>query len=185
MLGSAIEAKDAYTQGHTERVTKYSVAIAHQMVMNGSTRFEKSFFDNLYISGMLHDIGKIGVSEAILNKTGKLTDAEYENMKQHTVLGAEIVRPLGLPEETISGVLYHHERFDGRGYPEGLQGAAIPISAAIIAVADAFDAMTSDRPYRKGLSKEAAVEEIMKNVGTQFNPIPAKAMGELLRRGLL
>ncbi len=185
VLGSAIEAKDAYTQGHTERVTKYSVAIAHQMVTNGSTRFEKSFFDNLYISGMLHDIGKIGVSEAILNKTGKLTDAEYESMKQHTIRGAEIVRPLGLPEETISGVLYHHERFDGRGYPEGLQGAAIPISAAIISVADAFDAMTSDRPYRKGLSKEAAVEEIMKNVGTQFNPIPARAMGELLHRGLL
>lgn len=185
VLGSAIEAKDAYTQGHTERVTKYSVAIARQMVVNGSTHFEESFFDNLYIAGMLHDIGKIGVSEAILNKTGKLTDAEYECMKQHTVRGAEIVRPLGLPEETISGVLYHHERFDGRGYPEGLQGASIPISAAIIAVADAFDAMTSDRPYRKGLSKEAAVEEIMKNTGTQFNPLPAKAMSELLRRGLL
>lgn len=185
VLGAAIEAKDAYTQGHTERVTKYSVAIAHQMVTNGSTYFEENFFDNLYISGMLHDIGKIGVSEAILNKTGKLTDTEYESMKQHTIRGADIVRPLGLPDETIYGVLYHHERFDGKGYPEGLEGGSIPISAAIIAVADAFDAMTSDRPYRKGLSKEAAVEEIKKNIGTQFNPIPAKAISELLHRGLL
>ncbi len=185
VLGAAIEAKDSYTQGHTERVTKYSVAIAHQMVTNGSTSFDENFFENLYIAGMLHDIGKIGVSESILNKTGKLTDLEYGSMKQHTVRGAEIVRPLGLPEETIHGILYHHERFDGNGYPEGLKGASIPISAAIIAVADAFDAMTSDRPYRKGLTLETAIEEIKKNTNTQFNPLPAKAMMELYHRGLL
>lgn len=185
VLGAAIEAKDSYTQGHTERVTKYSVAIARQMVTNGSTQFDESFIDNLYIAGMLHDIGKIGVSEYILHKTGKLTDAEYLLMKQHTVLGAEIIRPLGLPNETIHGVLYHHERFDGHGYPEGLLGASIPISAAIIAVADAFDAMTSDRPYRKGLSKEEAIVEITKNSGKQFNPIPVKALFELYHRKMI
>lgn len=185
VLGSTIEAKDAYTHGHTERVTNYSVAIARQMVANGSAEFSEEFFENLYLSGLLHDIGKIGVPESILNKKGKLTDGEYEVMKEHTTRGAEIIKPLNLPQETIDGVKHHHEAFDGNGYPDGLEGAEIPISAAIIAVADAYDAMTSDRPYRKGLKKEDAIEQIRKNNGTQFNPIPAKAMLELYDKGMI
>jgi putative nucleotidyltransferase with HDIG domain len=185
VLGATIEAKDSYTHGHTERVTKYAVAIARQMTENGSIQFTEEFFENLYIAGMLHDIGKIGVSEAILNKTGKLTDNEYINMKLHTNRGAEIVKPLCLPDEIVNGIRHHHERYDGRGYPDGLQGENIPISAAIIAVADAFDAMVSDRPYRKGLLKEDAIEEIRKNTGTQFNPLPAKALIELYNKKMV
>ncbi len=183
VLGSTIEAKDAYTHGHTERVTKHAIAIARQMHANGSASFEESFFENLYISGLLHHIGKIAITETILNKSGKLTPEEYNIMKQHTVRGAEIVKPLGLPKETVDGIKYHHEFFDGNGYPDGLKGADIPISAAIIAVADTFDAMTTDRPYRKGLSREIAFDEIKRKSGIQFNPIPVKAFIELARAG--
>ncbi len=185
VLGSTIEAKDAYTHGHTARVTKYAVDIAHQMVVNGSAEFEKGFFENLYIAGLLHDIGKIGVPEVILNKRGKLTNDEYIIMKQHTIKGVEIVKPLSLPKECLDGIKYHHESFDGAGYPEALQGAGIPISAAIISVADTFDAMTSDRPYRKGLKKEIAMEEIENKSGTQFNPIVAQAMKEIFEKGTI
>lgn len=185
VLGSTIEAKDAYTHGHTERVTKHSLAIARQMVVNGSANFEESFFENLYIAGLLHDIGKIAIPETILNKSGKLTPDEYNIMKQHTTRGAEIVKPLGLPKETVDGIKHHHEFFDGNGYPDGLKGADIPISAAIIAVADTFDAMTTDRPYRKGLSREITLDEIKKKSGIQFNPIPVKAIVELARAGKL
>ena len=183
VLGSTIEAKDAYTRGHTERVTRYSIAIARQMVENGSAEFSENFFENLYIAGQLHDIGKIGVPEAILNKVKKLTKEEYEILKRHTMIGVDILRPLNLPKECIDGVRYHHENFNGTGYPEGLKGAGIPISAAIITVADAYDAMTSDRPYRKGMGKDIAIEEIKKYSEKQFNPIVAKAMLELSEKG--
>ena len=183
VLGSTIEAKDSYTHGHTERVTEYSLAIAHQMVKNGSKRLTKSFFENLYIAGLLHDIGKIAVPEAVLNKPGRLTPQEQKIIRQHPVKGAEIVKPLALPQECSDGILYHHERFDGKGYPEGLKGNDIPVSAYVISVADAYDAMTSDRPYRKGMDKKVAIEEIKKNLGTQFNPVPARAMIELFEAG--
>ena len=185
VLGSTIEAKDSYTHGHTERVTEYSLAIARQMAANGSARFNKNFFENLYITGLLHDIGKIAVPEAILNKPGRLTDKERSIIQQHTVKGAEIVKPLTLPQECNEGILYHHERYDGKGYPEGLKGEDIPVTAYIIGVADAFDAMTSDRPYRKGMDKQVAIDEIKKNFGTQFNPLPAKAMIELYEAGVV
>ncbi len=185
VLGSTIEAKDAYTHGHTERVTRYALSIARQMVTNGSTQFQENFFENLYISGLLHDIGKIAIPEGILHKTGKLTEEEYGIMKQHTLRGAEMVKPLGLAKETVDGIKYHHESFDGNGYPDKLAGAQIPISAAIIAVADTFDAMTTDRPYRKGLSRETAIDEIKRKSGVQFNPIPVKALVELFRAGRL
>ncbi len=183
VLGSTIEAKDSYTQGHTERVTRYALSIARQMVANGSTEFEDKFFENLYIAGMLHDIGKIAVQESILNKKGKLTAAEYAQMKLHTIRGAEMIKPLNLAKECVDGIHYHHECFDGSGYPEGLKGAEVPISAAIVAVADAFDAMTTDRPYRRGFKKEIAIQEIQKKNGTQFNPLPVKAIVELFEQG--
>ena len=183
VLGSTIEAKDSYTHGHTERVTEYSIAIARQMVANGSAEFPEVFFENLYIAGLLHDIGKIAVPEAVLNKPGRLTEEERKIIELHTTRGAEIVKPLSLPQECRDGILYHHERWDGKGYPEGLKVEKIPIAATIIAVADAYDAMTSDRPYRKGMDKTIAMAEIKKNAGTQFNPLPAKAMQELFEAG--
>ncbi len=170
VLSSTIEAKDAYTHGHTERVTQYAQAIARKMSEGQLIEFSENFFENLYISSLLHDIGKIGIPESILNKNRKLTDEEYEVMMQHTTKGVEIVKPLTLPEECLGGIMSHHERFDGGGYPEGLKGKEVPVFASIIAVADAFDAMTSDRPYRKGRSYEKAVEEIKNNSGGQFNP---------------
>ena len=183
VLGSTIEAKDSYTHGHTERVTDYSLAIARQMIKNGSAHFNKGFLENLYIAGLLHDIGKIAVPEAVLNKPEKLTYKEHEIIRQHPGKGAEIVKPLALPQECVDGILYHHERFDGKGYPEGLKGNDIPPSAYIISVADSYDAMTSDRPYRKGMTKKVAIEKIRKNLGGQFNPLPAQAMIELFETG--
>jgi len=182
-LSSAIEAKDAYTHGHTERVTKYSIAIARQMELSGAYKFPPKFFENLYISGLLHDIGKIGVPESILCKKDKLTDDEYEIMKSHTTRGAEILSPLTEFEQCVDGVKYHHERYDGNGYPEGLKGEAIPMIAAIIGVADTYDAITTDRSYRKGLGKEIAIAEIRNNILKQFHPLPAKALIELYDRG--
>ncbi|MFA5060634.1 MAG: HD domain-containing phosphohydrolase [Candidatus Omnitrophota bacterium] len=182
-LASAIEAKDKYTRGHTERVTKYSLAIARQMAENKSVNFEASFFENLYIAGLLHDIGKIAIPEAILCKTDKLTAEEFEIMKQHPVRGVEILRPITEFEDCIHGVKYHHERYDGKGYPEGLKGEDIPMTAAVIAVADTFDAMTTNRTYRKALTKDEAITEIKKNSGIQFNPKPARAIVELFEKG--
>lgn len=183
VLGATIEAKDAYTRGHTERVTKYSLAVARRMKAGGSAGFPESFFDNLYIAGALHDIGKIAVPEAILNKHGQLNDEEYAVMRQHTLRGCEMIKPLALPQECLDGIKYHHERFDGKGYPEGLRGEQIPVPAVIMAVADAFDAMTSNRPYRQGMSKKEAVEEIRRNAGSQFSPLPVQALVELVEEG--
>jgi putative nucleotidyltransferase with HDIG domain len=182
-LSSAIEAKDAYTHGHTERVTKYSLAIARQMELSGAYHFPPKFFENLYISGLLHDIGKIGVPESILCKKDRLTPEEYEIMKSHTTRGAEILQHLTEFEQCIDGVKYHHERYDGAGYPEGLNGDAIPIIAAIIGVADTFDAITTDRSYRKGMGKEIAINEVRNNILKQFHPLPAQALIELYEKG--
>ncbi len=117
VLGSTIEAKDKYTRGHTERVTNYAMAIARQMSGNGSGDFSSQFFESLYIAGMLHDIGKIGVPESILNKQGRLTDEEFEIMKRHTTYAAEILEPLSELKDSLYGIKYHHERYDGKGYP--------------------------------------------------------------------
>lgn len=184
-LGSAIEAKDAYTHGHTERVTKYALAIARQMEATKTYEFPPKFFENLYIAGLLHDIGKIGVAESILCKVDKLTDEEYEIMKTHTTRGAEILSPLTGFDEVINGVKFHHERYDGKGYPSGLKGDDIPIIAAIIGVADTYDAITTDRSYRKGLSKEIAIGEIQKYSTKQFHPLPVAAIVELYNKGEL
>ncbi len=185
VLGSTIEAKDTYTHGHTERVTNYAVLIARQMRESGAPELDDKFLEVLYISGMLHDIGKIAVPEAILNKTDKLTREEFDIMKQHTLKGEEMLKPLSVFRECIDGVKYHHERYDGKGYPSGLKGEEIPMIAAIIAVADTFDAMTTDRPYRKGFSKDEAIAEIRINSGVQFNPKPVQALLELYEAGKL
>jgi len=152
------------------------------MEASQSYQFPHKFFENLYIAGLLHDIGKIAIPEAILSKQDKLTSEEYEIMKSHTTRGAEILAPLMGFEEVINGVKYHHERYDGKGYPEGLKGEDIPMIAAIIAVADTFDAMTTDRPYRKGFSKEKAILEIQSYIYKQFHRKPVEALVQLFQK---
>ncbi|MFA5038833.1 MAG: HD domain-containing phosphohydrolase [Candidatus Omnitrophota bacterium] len=169
-LAAAIDAKDHYTRGHTNRVTEYSLAIAQWLSVEGGGKFDPKFFDDLHIAGLLHDVGKIGVPEAILNKNGPLTDEERTKINAHSTIGASILEPIKNLGEVIQGVKYHHERFDGKGYPEGLSGENIPYMARIIAVADSFDAMTSDRPYRKAFTREYAASELIRCRGSQFHP---------------
>lgn len=158
-----IEAKDPYTKGHCNRVEIYSQTIALMLNMSEEERFE------LQVACILHDIGKIGVSENILSKPSKLTKEEMDQMKLHPVIGGEIVKDLyGFNIAPI--IKHHHERFDGMGYPDGLSRNSIPVGSRIIAVADTFDAMTTDRPYRKGLSKEIAINELIVFKGKQFDP---------------
>lgn len=164
-LATAIEAKDKYTIGHTERVVKYSLAIAGVLKKN-----DNSFKEHLRIAALLHDIGKIGVPENILNKKGKLTEEEREFIFKHPLVGEGILRPIGEFKDVIVGVKFHHERYDGKGYPCGLKGKRVPLIAGIIAVADAFDAMSTQRPYKPALSKEEAIVEIKRNRGKQFIP---------------
>ncbi|MBF0619223.1 MAG: HD domain-containing protein [Candidatus Omnitrophica bacterium] len=182
-LGSAIEAKDNYTHGHTERVTKYCLSIARRMVAVGMLEAPPKFYENLYISGLLHDIGKIAIPEAILTKRDKLTDEEFAVMRTHSVRGAEILAPVRDFDGCTAGVRHHHEHFDGSGYPDGLKGEEIPMIAAIIAVADTFDAITTDRPYRQALPKEHAIGEIRKYSGVWFHPDATKALIDLYEQG--
>lgn len=163
-IANTIDAKDEYTKGHSKRVAEYSAAIAEEIGMDAdNVRKIKSI-------ALLHDIGKIGVPDSVLNKPGKLTNDEYELMKQHTVTGAEILKDIGMFPGIDIGAKYHHERYDGNGYPERLSGEEIPEIARIIAVADAFDAMTSSRVYRKQLDMDHVMEELKRCRGTQFDP---------------
>ncbi len=163
-LALALDAKDEYTSGHSGRVSEISVVIAKEMAM------PENAVEKIRLAGLIHDIGKIGVKEAVLNKPGKLTSEEFEHIKTHPAIGERILKPIVEEREILDMVRLHHERFDGRGYPDGLSGEQIPVGAAIMALADAYDAMTSDRPYRKSLGNSIAVEEIKKGSGTQFTP---------------
>jgi putative nucleotidyltransferase with HDIG domain len=163
-LTSAVDAKDAYTCGHSERVALVSRHLAQQMGLN-----EKDV-EQIYMAGLLHDVGKIGVPEAVLQKTGKLTPEEFEQMKRHPQIGARILQDIKQVREIVPGVLHHHERYDGKGYPVGLAGEKIPLMGRIICLADCFDAMTSNRTYRKALPLEVALTEIRRCSGTQFDP---------------
>lgn len=182
-LAAAIEAKDIYTRGHTERVTKLSLTIAHKIIESKIFEVPANFLENLHIAGLLHDIGKIGIPETILNKPDKLTEEEYKIIKEHPVKGVAILQPIKKLEAAIEGVRYHHERFDGKGYPEGLSGDKIPLIASIIAVADSYDAMTTDRPYRKARTKQEALEEVKNCSATQFNPLVAGVFINLCEEG--
>jgi HD-GYP domain-containing protein (c-di-GMP phosphodiesterase class II) len=164
ILAQAVELRDQYTGNHTFRVTSYSLLLAEHMNMPPDQ------LELLRIGTPLHDIGKIGIDDAILRKPDRLTPEEFEHMKLHTVKGAEIIKTIPDLKPVVPIVLNHHERWDGKGYPEGLGGEAISPLARIVALADAFDAMTSDRPYRKGLSAAAAFAEIEKMAGKQFDP---------------
>jgi putative nucleotidyltransferase with HDIG domain len=163
-LVNAVDAKDTYTCGHSERVALLSRVLAQEAGLGDH------FVERVYMAGLLHDVGKIGVPEAVLQKTGRLTPEEYDQIKKHPEIGARILRDIKQIEDVIPGVLYHHERFDGKGYPTGLSGENIPLMGRVICLADCFDAMTSSRTYRKALPLEVALTEIRRCSGTQFDP---------------
>lgn len=163
-LAETIEKRDPYTGGHTKRVMEYTLAVGRAMGLS-----HKEMTD-LRLASILHDIGKIGISDRILLKNGRLTFEEYNAIIMHPVYGAEILNHIRQLKDIVPGVRSHHEEFDGSGYPEGLKGEMIPLIARIIAVADTFDAMTTDRPYRKGLSAQEAIEELRMKAGSQFDP---------------
>jgi HD-GYP domain-containing protein (c-di-GMP phosphodiesterase class II) len=176
-LAETIDAKDAYTRGHSERVSLYGEAIARGLELDGEE------LQTIRYAGYLHDVGKIGIPDAILTKPGKLTLEEFKVIKKHPVLSERILKPVGFPFPVQPIVRHHHERFDGKGYPDGLPGEEIPLGARILFVADAYEAMTSDRPYRKALSTERALEELNNNQGTQFDPRVVKAFVKIIRAG--
>lgn len=175
-LSNAMEAKDQYTQGHSYRVADYAVGIAEQMGLKANK------IEQIRTAATLHDIGKIGVADSILNKNGKLEESEYVLIQKHPELGAKILSGVDFLVEVANIIKYHHERCDGKGYPEGLTDAQIPIEAAILAVADAYDAMTSDRPYRRAMDQSVAIKILLKESGSQFNPIVVKALQEYLSK---
>lgn len=163
-LTKTIEAKDPYTSGHAARVKEYSVRLGKAYGLNHER------IENIRTAAILHDIGKIAIHDSILNKSEKLTQEEYEKIMTHPSVGADIISKMDFFKDITTIIRYHHERYDGKGYPEGLVGEEIPIESGILAIADAFDAMTSDRSYRKALSKEEALLEIERNKGLQFHP---------------
>ncbi len=160
----ALEAKDVYTSGHSQRVTEMAVEIGQAMDL-GEAKLAK-----IRLAGILHDVGKIGIPEAILNKPGRLEKHEYDIVKSHSELGEKILRSVVADEEILRAIRHHHERYDGGGYPDGLSGDNIPQAARILAVVDAYDAMTSDRPYRKAMAYPQVLAELEKGRGTQFDP---------------
>jgi len=182
-LAAAIEAKDNYTHGHTARVTNLSLNIAQKLMEEDKGELQDKFFENLHIASLLHDIGKIGIPEYILNKRGELTIGERNRIKEHPQIGATILQPIKELDEAIQGVRHHHERFDGRGYPDGLKGEGIPLIASIISVADTFDAMTTERPYRLSLSRNDAALQIERVSGRQLNPRITEVFLNLLEEG--
>ena len=176
-LARAIEVKDPYTYGHSERVIDYATAIA------GRLSLDEWDMRNIKYAAALHDIGKIGIARKILNKPGALSEQEFLHVKTHPQLGDSIIEPVTFLQAPREIILHHHERYDGKGYPDGLKGEEIPLGARILAVADSFEAMMSDRPYRKALPIEEAVRELQVNAGTQFDPAVVKAFMKAIDDG--
>jgi len=163
-LASALEVKDPYTRGHSDSVARWAVAIARRLEMSHQE------VEGIEVAAILHDIGKIGIREDILNKHGKLDDGEWAEVKKHPELSCKIINGINFPWDIKPIIYAHHERYDGNGYPVGLRGEEIPLGARIIAVADLYDAMTSDRAYRRGLSREVVIKELKRVAGTQLDP---------------
>lgn len=176
-LAEAIEKRDPYTGGHTKRVVNYSLAAAKYLSLSPNE------IEHLKFSAILHDIGKIGIEDRVLRKSGKLDGEEIKIMNMHPALGADIMGHIKQLRDLIPGMMYHHERPDGSGYPDGLKGGEIPIIARIISVADTYDAMTTDRPYRKGLSNQTAIDEIKRYAGSQFDKDVAIAFIKAFEKG--
>ena len=177
-LVEAVDAKDSYTQGHSRRVADYSYMIAQRAGKNPEECNEIKFI------GLLHDVGKIGIPSAIINKSGKLDDEEYQVMKKHPIIGRDILDKITIDTNLRIGACFHHERYDGKGYPFGLKGDEIPEIARIIAVADAYDAMTSKRSYRNSLPQDKVREELIKGLGKQFDPVFGQIMIDILDEDL-
>ena len=173
-LAEAIDAKDTYTRGHSGRVAAYSREIARR------AGYSEPDQNEIYMMALLHDVGKIGVPDTVITKQGKLNDAEFAEIKKHPGIGARILETLQEMPRLITGARWHHERYDGRGYPDGLSGERIPKEARIIAVADAYDAMTSNRSYRSALNQAHVREQIVKGKGTQFDPAFADIMLQMM-----
>lgn len=163
-LAEALEAKDPYTNGHTMRVTELTVTLARGM------NLEQQIMEKIKLASQVHDIGKIGIPEEILHKSDKLTDEEFDMIKKHPTMGEKILRPVIKDQTVLKIVRFHHERYSGGGYPSGLAGKEIPIGARILSVADSYDAMTSNRPYRRALTPETARKQLLSNRGSQFDP---------------
>jgi HD-GYP domain-containing protein (c-di-GMP phosphodiesterase class II) len=181
-LANTVDAKDPYTAGHSERVTQYALMIARQMHYAPT---DQGAWVRLERGGRLHDIGKIGVPDAVIQKTGKLTEAEFDKMKSHTVVGFNILSGLKMLTDELVIVRSHHERYDGKGYPDRKKGDQLPMFAWIVSAADAIDAMTSDRPYRKGMSLDVALDQVRKGAGTHFHPDVAEAVLDAAQSGTL
>jgi len=173
-LAAAIDAKDPYTKGHSERVAETSIALAQVLNLPGRE------IENIEYTALLHDIGKIGIADNILGKNSSLTDEEFDKIKEHTVMGAKIIEPVDFLKNSYEAIYHHHEKYNGTGYPDGLKEKDIPLSARIIAVADAYDAMGSDRPYRKKLSKDKILNELKDQSGKQFDPEIVKVLISIL-----
>ena len=177
-LVTAIDNKDHYTRRHSEEVTLYSLMVAKEL------GYSQEALRTVRISGLLHDVGKIAVPDEILRHPGRLNSEEWAIMQQHPVFGALIVKDVPNLDEVIEGVRYHHERWDGGGYPEGLSGNDIPRLGRLLAVGDCYSAMTTDRPYRKAFTPEEALREIDKSIGTQFDALFAQTFIKVMRRKL-
>jgi len=169
VLAAAIDAKDHYTRGHSQRVMEYTLMGAMPLSL------PRDEMDVLEYAGILHDIGKIGIADSILSKDGQLTDREWEIMRQHPLIGSDMLKDIPFLEKAKVLILHHHERYDGSGYPNGISGEDIPLGARLIAIADAFDTMTTDRAYRAALSVDRAIKELVRYSGTQFCPIALEA----------
>ena len=174
-LNKTLEAKDPYTSGHAARVERFAVDLAQAYNLS----FDR--IQNIKTASILHDIGKIGIDDSILNKATKLSQEEFENIMKHPSIGADIINNVDFLKNITGIIRHHHERYDGTGYPDGLSGKAIPIEACILTIADSYDAMTSDRPYRKALTNEQALEEIRINAGKQFHPVLADKFVNMMK----
>jgi putative nucleotidyltransferase with HDIG domain len=182
LFAATLDARDPYTAGHSLRVAEYSVEIAR------AAGLADDQVELLRKSALLHDIGKIGIRDDVLLKEGRLTEEEFDKIKQHPVIGVHILSQVHLPmklQPILPGVKYHHERYDGKGYPEGLAGEAIPVFGRIMAIADAYDAMTSDRPYRKGMPVEKALAILEDGSGTQWDASFTQLFLDLKRRSVI
>jgi len=175
-LAAAIDAKDPYTKGHSERVAETAVVLAQELNLSDKD------IENIEYTALLHDIGKIGIKDKILSKKSSLTDQEFDKIKEHTVMGAKIIEPVDFLKDSYKAIYHHHEKYNGKGYPDGLKSEDIPLSARIIAVADAYDAMGSDRPYRKKLNMNKILKELKDQSGKQFDPEVVNALISVLKR---
>ena len=184
-LATAIDARDKYTHGHSERVSHYSLVIVKEMIDSGMIAYDREFMETVQLSALLHDVGKIGIRDQILNKPAALTAEEFEVMKQHVEIGASIVKPVKGLTHLEDGILCHHERWDGKGYPRGLKGKDIPIIGRIVNVADSYDTITTARAYKPALSPVAAFNELRRCAGSQFVPEMVQLFSQAHKKGKL